>query len=120
MAKEIQVRLSSKARKALGERTAPLVIELELYFSCLIRKRVLFPVEAQAQAIPMSTTVDNVRVYFRPVMTRACGVDDVREQGAPELEDFPIVRAEAFSPRWLALDFRDGAWKGEYGYVQAR
>jgi len=46
-------------------------------------------------------------------MTRACPVHG--EGGPPPLTDFPLVRREAFTPRWARLD-HDGAWRGEFGW----
>ena len=63
----------------------------------------------------MCTAVgDRLTVCFRPVMTRACALDAV--DGHPDLEAFPIRRPAAFVPRWLRLDWRHGAWHGEFGY----
>jgi len=105
------VRLSRAAQAALA--TGPLVVEMELYFSCLIRKRVLFPPAAHRDAT-CARLDECLTVCFRPVMTRQCAVNGV--QGSPELETFPIRRPEAFLPKWLTLDFRHGNWSGEFGY----
>ena len=39
--KSLEVRLTAAAQKALARRETPLVAEMELLFSCLLRKRVL-------------------------------------------------------------------------------
>lgn len=57
---------------------------------------------------------ERIMVCFRPVMTRKCASSDV--EGQPELETFPIQRPEAFLPKWLALDFRQGVWSGEFSF----
>lgn len=111
---ELEVRLSERASKALALRPDPLEVEMELFFSCLIRKRVLFirPRHPNALDVPLSDT--RLRVSFRPVGTKVCMVSDVDE--FPDLEDFPISRAEAFTPRWLSIDFKKGAWVGDFGW----
>jgi hypothetical protein len=107
----VQIELSGAARAALAGRRAPLVVEMELYFSCLIRKRVRFLDTPHPDAL--STAVDDrLTVSFRPVMTRACAVDSVVDK--PELAAFPIRRPEAFVPRRLRVDYRHDAWAGEY------
>ncbi len=109
----LAVTVTAAAAAALAARSGPLVVELELYFSCLIRKRV--QVLDAPRADTLCTVVnDRLTVCFRPVMTRACAVDAV--DGQPELETFPIRRPEAFVPRWLRLDWRHGGWQGEFGY----
>ena len=107
----VTVELSAAARAALRERQVPLVAEMELYFSCLIRKRVRFPehVHPDALCAPLDA---QLTVCFRPVMTRACAVRET--DGQPELEAFPIRRPAAFVPKRLALDYRHGAWSGEF------
>jgi len=105
--------LSARAAKALAARTEPLVAEMELYFSCLIRKRVRFPDTPHSDARRIDVN-NQLTLCFRPVMTHACAVSDVASK--PDLEAFPIVRPEAFVPKWLKLDFRNGAWSGDFGY----
>jgi hypothetical protein len=111
--RDLELRLSKTARAALAELNAPLVVEMELFFSCLIRKRVRFPSVVNSGALCVSVD-EHLTVCFRPVMTRKCELSDVK--GKPELEGFPIVHPEAFVPKWLALDFRRGAWSGEFSF----
>jgi len=109
----LELRLSAAARRRLATGGAPLVAEMELYFSCLIRKRVRFPAAPHAGAVCVHAG-ESLTVCFRPVMTRACAIETV--EGSPELEAFPIQRREAFLPRWLELDWRRGGWSGDFGY----
>jgi len=111
--RDVLVELSAAAESALERREAPLVAEMELYFSCLIRKQVRFPAGVHPGAL-CAPSSGALTVCFRPVMTRACSVRDT--VGKPELEDFPIARPQAFIPHWLKLDCRDGTWTGEFGY----
>ena len=111
--RDIGLRLSAAAEAALAGADRPVIAEMELYFSCLIRKRVRFPAAAHPDAQCM--TFDNrLTVCFRPVMTRACSMDAMEDR--PELEAFPIHKPEAFLPKWLHLDFRHDSWSGEFGY----
>ena len=107
----LTVELSAAARPTLAERHTPLIAEMELYFSCLIRKRVRFPERVHPDALCASLDA-RLTVCFRPVMTRACAVRDT--EGQPELEAFPIQRPAAFVPKRLLVDFRHGAWSGEF------
>lgn len=111
--KEIVVDITERATRALTARNAPLFIEMELLFSCLIRKRVhvsdtSFGDNFSANVLPKLT------VSFRPVMTKKCDMSTLR--GEQELLDFPITNAAAFVPKWLRIDYQKGQWQGEFGY----
>lgn len=111
--RELELRLTPRARAALAALRAPLDIELELYFSCLLRKRVHFLAAPRRDVACRATLTDKVSVSFRPVMTRACAVQAV---DVPQLEYLPLARPGAFTPKWLALDHRAGRWLGEFGF----
>jgi len=85
---------------------------MELYFSCLIRKQVLFhDVQRQADSVSFS---DKLSISFHPVVTSSCMIKDAAAE--PEKSDFELKRRDCFIPHWLRLDFSKGAWRGEYGY----
>ncbi|KPK11249.1 MAG: hypothetical protein AMJ68_06545 [Acidithiobacillales bacterium SG8_45] len=110
--KSVNVETSRAADLALQERKQPLLAEMELYFSCLIRKQVRFR-EAGENANEIAAG-DQLAVRFRPVMTAKC--DANYEGDSPPLADFPIVKPTAYVPHWLRIDFRHGKWIGEFGY----
>lgn len=109
--KTLEIRLTSAAAKALSRRASPLVAEMELLFSCLLRKRVRF-----GDCTENATAVDaRLSVRFTPIMTRRCSVS---EGGAtPPSEGFPLENPRPYVPNWLAIDYRRGEWVGEFGYA---
>jgi len=109
--KSIDIRLTNAAEGALARLGSPLVVEMELLFSCLLRKRVLFG-GALAGAYPVN---DRLAIRFRPIMTRHCNVSD--NDGPPPSDDFPIANPRPYVPNWLRIDFRRGEWVGEFGYA---
>lgn len=111
LGKKIKVSLSRAAVTALLNRDKPLVAEMELYFSCLIRKKVRFRENMDNEVV---NVVDQLSVRFRPVMTKTCGID--YEGDEPPLTDFPIRKPEAFVPHWLKIDFKKDQWIGEFGF----
>ncbi len=111
--KTVSVKTSAAADRALSERGQPLLAEMELYFSCLVRKQVRFH-EAGSFDNEVSAS-EGLNVRFRPVMTDKCGVDF--EGDAPPLADFPIVKTRPYVPSWLRIDFKGGEWVGEFGYT---
>jgi hypothetical protein len=110
--KPVKVEWTSSAARAMEKLSAPLLAEMELYFSCLIRKKVRFYPATDARS---GVAVNGqLQVRFHPVMTRACGVD-VTGDDVP-LEDMPLVNPAAFVPHWLSIDYRRGEWTGEFGF----
>ena len=109
--KMLDIRLTAAAQKALAKRDRPLIAEMELLFSCLLRKRVHFG-EAAERSTPVN---DRLAVRFKPIMTRHCSV---AEGGAtPPSDDFPIANPRPYVPNWLSIDFRRGKWVGNFGYA---
>jgi hypothetical protein len=110
--KRFRVTLSAAAQRALAQRSTPLIAEMELYFSCLIRLRVRFyEHDEEANTTPVTPRLS---VRFRPVMSRRCDLHEVK--GKSPLGDFPIVKRTPYVPRWLHLDYKNGEWMGEFGY----
>jgi hypothetical protein len=108
----VRVELSTTAIASLSQRTKPLLAEMELYFSCLIRKKVRFHERQQESDHVMVR--DDLAVRFRPIMTESCRVGDFDDE--PPVTDFPIANPRAFVPHWLRIDYRNGCWQGEFGY----
>ena len=112
--KDLRIQLTEPASRALADRSSPLNVEMELYFSCMIRKRVHFTDEKLT--VNYAAKTDQLEIGFRPIMAQRCSIQDVKE--TPPTTDFPISRAGRFIPNWLNLDFTKGKWSGEFGYVQ--
>lgn len=110
----MKLKLSRKAREMLDKRTSSLAIEMELYFSCLIRKQVRFPETTHADAKPVESGHDSLKLYFRPVMAKSCGIDEV--EGSQELIPFPLQKSNRFTPKWFSLDYKKGEWVADFGY----
>ena len=113
LGKTLNVALSPAAARQLETRSQPLCVEMELYFSCLIRKQLRF--RKQLDTDFTVNVSDTLRLGFRPVMTKNCSVHE-HEDAPPPLSDFPIEKPESYIPRWLKLDYRKGKWSGEFGY----
>jgi len=109
--KTLEIRLSAAAQKALARRATPLVAEMELLFSCLLRKRVYF-----GDALDDTTPAGELlAVRFKPIMTRKCSVAE--GGAAPPSERFPLENPRPYVPNWLSIDYRRGEWVGNFGYA---
>ena len=110
--KPVAVEWAKSAARELAKRTQQLVVELDLYFSCLVKKFVHFH-----EAVPESKTIavsDKLAVFFRPVTSTACSFQVADRLGRqPEIElDNPNVRKMA--PRLIKIDFVRGNWQGNF------
>ena len=117
LGKQIQVEISKHAERQLNNRKAPLFIEMELYFSCLLRKEIRIR-EALREKLDEEFTAqlsDILHISFRPVMTKSCSVSSC-EGESPRLSDCPIQKPHSYVPKWLKLDFKKGEWCGDFGY----
>ncbi len=112
--RQVHLRLSPSARAQLARETGSLEIELEVYFSCYLRKRVRFLRAPHEDVVDRVALSDHVNLSVRMVMTRACLVADASAE--PELDALPVIRRRAFVPRWVSLHYTGGAWFGEFGF----
>ena len=115
LGRPVRVELSPAAVEAAAKLAAPLTVEMELYFSCLVRKAVRFRNADADPALPdgsHTALLDRLGLQFRPVTTKHCPLD----QDAPPLEAMPIMRPQAFVPRWVRVDVHNGEWIGDFGY----
>lgn len=110
MGRPVKVEWSAAADRQLRTLSEPLPVEMELYFSCLIRRAVRFG--RAAQAADFAAASPHLKVGFRPIMTKSCNVRDFEVE--PPVEDFPIVKPAAFVPKRLKIDFSNGRWAGEF------
>lgn len=110
----MDITITDKARTALDELVTPLHVEMELYFSCLIRKQVVYPAAPHPDAHSLESGHPNLKLYFRPVMTKTCSMEE--SHGHPDLVPFPMQDSGKFEPKWFRLDHSNSGWLGEYGY----
>lgn len=109
---EVVVEWTPAAARELARRTAPLIVELELYFSCLVKKFVHFREDSRGR--PTVAAGDMLQLYFRPVTSTACSFETAERLGRqPEMDiDTPATRRIA--PKRVSLDHAGGAWRGSF------
>ncbi len=114
--KRMRVEVSESAARALQARESAILVELELYFSCLVRKQVRFTSadETPAPGHELARILPGLYASFRAVTTAHCRIDET--DGKPPVETMPVKRPDLFVPDWLKIDFRHGRWLGEYGF----
>ncbi len=110
--KSVLIEWTAAAAVELARRPTPLIVELELYFSCLVKKFVHFRADSRGKETVAAN--DKLQLYFRPVTSTACTFEVAERLGRqPEIEiDNPALRRVA--PKQVSLDFSRGAWKGSF------
>jgi len=119
--------LTERAASQSNKLNSPLIVEIQIYFSCLLGKRLAFYtgeiLEGAWQVEPelFSSMLDdaqqltgNIYIRFNTVMTKSCHVSDYA--GPPPVTDFKIANQKPYVPCWLNIDYTNGMWSGEYGW----
>ncbi|PKO72206.1 MAG: hypothetical protein CVU20_03410 [Betaproteobacteria bacterium HGW-Betaproteobacteria-14] len=110
--RNVLVEWTPAAARELSRRTTPLFVELELYFSCLVKKFVHFRDDARDRTAVAAG--DNLLLYFRPVTSTACSFEVAERLGRqPEME-LHTAAVGKIAPRKVSLDFAGGAWRGSF------
>ena len=109
----LNIKISPGADKALEQRKTPLIVDMEIYFSGIICKKLRF--NESKNHSDYTQVNDQIAVGFMPVITQRCDMHGVIES-TPTV-DFPITHTEKFIPHWLRIDYHKGQWRGEFGYI---
>ncbi len=104
------------SRRALARLDAspPARVQMELLFSCLVRKRLLADDEIPSAGRYQARIGDALEISFRPVVARHCDADTYA-RGQP-LDDLPLAEGRELYPRWVFLDYHQGRWQGDFGF----
>ena len=108
--KDLDIRWTRRADDALKLRSTPLTAEMQLYFSCVVKKRVLFHDESSLEKIDVNKKLG---VSFRPVQSTACNPEEFASN-YPVKNEFHSNAANKMRPSLLCLDFINGRWQGEF------
>jgi hypothetical protein len=110
----VDVEWTAAAARALAARSAPLVVELELLFSCLVRKSVLFHDATPPAGSDVVTVHDTLQLCFRPVTADACSMEKAERLGRQPVSPIDTPAARRLAPRRVWLDHAQGRWQGEF------
>ena len=110
--KALLIRWTARAQRAMQARETPLLAEMPLYFSCVVKKRVLFQSADMADVHALSVT-PQLRVVMHRVEADRC--DPVAfAQNYPARRELDSPAATHMRARQLDIDFRDGQWRGTF------
>ena len=111
--KPLTVSWTKRADRALAQRGQPLLAEMQLYFSCVVKKRVLFHEATLGDEVETLAVNDQLHVAFRPVEANSC--DPVEfAKNYPVKRSFESKGASKMHPKSISVDFKKGRWIGEF------
>ncbi len=109
--KELYIEWTDRAQSQLDQLSQRLIVEMQLYFSCVVIKRVLFHHQSELDAV---TVNDQIRVVFRSVQSSVCSPEEFA-RNYPVARELPAA-SKKMTPSRLSIDFKRGQWEGEFAY----
>jgi len=104
------IRYTRRARNALEKRKNRLIIEMQIYFSCVVQKRVIFHDTFKYNATPIN---EKISVALRVVESTSCD-PDYFANNHPVRREFTSDGARKMKARELRIDFKKNNWTGEF------
>lgn len=111
--REVEVSWTGRAERELQRREQRLVIELQLYFSCVVKKRVLF--HDRAVQLDCVGVNDRIELAFQPIASAACDPQTFAAS-YPQAKNLSAGKASSMVPRTVEIDYRQGNWEGQFHY----
>ena len=106
----LQVSWTRRAERMLCNREKPLIVEMQIYFSCVVKKRVLFHQQSELQSTPVT---DKIAIMFRAVQATACDPLEFAS-GLPVQQELTSQAARQMQPASVVIDYRKGKWAAEF------
>lgn len=110
--KNVLVEWTADAARELARRQTPLIVELELYFSCLVKKFVHFREDSRGRPTVMAT--DKLHLYFRPVTSTACSFEVAERLGRQPEMDIDGKAVRQIAPKRVSIDHVKNEWRGSF------
>lgn len=115
--KKMAIMYSKRAEKALQQRSHPLIAELQLYFTCVVQKRVNFHEQAVFETTGLET-IDanpNLKIAYHAVQSNACDPVEFAEKH-PVKKELNSKGANSMRPSLFKVDFKNGEWIGDFSF----
>ncbi len=108
--KTLLIEWTQRAENELLKLESTIIIELQLYFACMVRKRVLFHTNAD---ITHTTVNDTFSISFRAVQSNVCDLKKYPNKQTTQKE-LTSQAALKMHPTKLQFDYENNKWLGEY------
>ena len=106
----LKIRWTENAERTFSRLTQPVYVELQLYFSCLVKKQLLF--HSHAPDKHFDQVHEKLFLRFSSVTSVACSLAEGKD-GQPTLP-LETETVQKMTPTTLMLDYHHGNWCGEY------
>ena len=108
--KKMDIMYSKRAEIALQKRTKPLIAELQLYFTCVVQKRVNFHEHSDLETI---STHSKLEIAYHTVQSNVCDPVEFAEKH-PVKKELKSKGAQKMRPSLFQIDYKNGEWFGEF------
>ena len=110
--KKMAIMYSRRAEKALQQRSNPLIAELQLYFTCVVQKRVNFHDQTDLETISANP---HLKIAYHTVQSNACDPVEFAEKH-PVKKELKSKGAQTMRPSLFQIDYKNGEWVGEFSF----
>lgn len=110
--KTMDIFYSKRAEQALLKRDTSLIAELQLYFTCVVQKRVVFHEHSNLETI---SAKPNLEIAYHTVQSNACDPVEFAEKH-PVKKELNSKGAQSMRPSLFKVDFRNGTWIGDFSF----
>lgn len=110
--KKMSIMYSKRAEKALQQRSHPLIAELQLYFTCVVQKRVSFHDETKLETI---TANPQLEIAYHTVQSNACEPVEFAAKH-PVKKELNSKGAQSMRPSLFKIDYKKGEWIGDFSF----
>ena len=108
--KKMAIHYSKRAERALNQREKSLIAELQLYFTCVVQKRVVFHEETKLETIKVNPKLE---VIYHTLESDSCDPTEFAEKH-PVKRELKSKAAQRMRPSSLQIDFINDQWSGEF------
>lgn len=110
--KKMAILYSKRAEKALKQRKTALIAELQLYFTCVVQKRVIFHEKADIETINVNKSLE---IAYHTVQSDACDPTEFANKH-PVKKELNSKGASSMRPSSFKIDYKNGEWIGDFSF----
>ena len=110
--KKMAIMYSKRAERALELRTKPLIAELQLYFTCVVQKRVNFHEYSDLETIIANPKLE---IAYHTVQSDVCDPVEFAEKH-PVKKELTSKGANSMRPSLFKIDYKNGQWTGDFSF----
>jgi hypothetical protein len=109
--KDIKIALTARAQYAVSVLDQPLLVEMQLYFSCMVKKRLIF--HSETSTLPSTPVNKHLNIAFRCVQSESCDPLEFATH-FPGKRTLDSTAAQKMRPRELHIDYKNRQWLGDF------